>query len=104
MKNPDNIGMVSCSGSGIRALFVSGGMRLPVFWPVRWHMLLGVVLACAGAVANFGLLTLSGWLLAGAATAGLSGTIAAQSFNILLPAQPCGFFRPSAFWPANRKK
>jgi ATP-binding cassette subfamily C protein CydC len=83
---------VSRSGAGVRALFMPGGMGLHVFRPVRWHMLLGVVLACVGAVANFGLLTLSGWLLAGAATAGLAGIAAARSFNILLPATAVRFF------------
>ncbi|MFT8655254.1 MAG: thiol reductant ABC exporter subunit CydC [Acetobacter papayae] len=92
MKNANTIGRVSRAGSGILALLMPGGMGLPVFRPVRWHMRLGVVLACTGAVANFGLLTLSGWLLAGAATAGLAGAIAAQSFNILLPATAVRFF------------
>jgi ATP-binding cassette subfamily C protein CydC len=83
---------VSRSGTGVRALFMPNGMGLHVFRPVRWHMLVGVVLACVGALANFGLLTLSGWLLAGAATAGLAGTVAAQNFNILLPATAVRFF------------
>lgn len=92
MKNANTIDGVSRAGSGILALLMPGGMGLPVFRPVRWHMRLGVVLACTGAVANFGLLTLSGWLLAGAATAGLAGAIAAQNFNILLPATAVRFF------------
>lgn len=92
MKNLNDIGAVSRSGSGLRSLFISSGMGLPVFRPVRRHMLLGIALACTGAVANFGLLTVSGWLLAGAATAGLAGAVVAQSFNILLPATAVRFF------------
>ena len=61
MKNANTIGGVSRAGSGILVLLMPGGTGFPVFGPVRWHMRLGVVLACTGAGANFGLLTLSRW-------------------------------------------
>lgn len=92
MKTLSNLEVSGRAGSGLRVLLAPAGLGLPVFRPVRWHMLLGILLACTGAVANFGLLTLSGWLLAGAAMAGLAGAVAAQSFNILLPATAVRFF------------
>ncbi|WP_338332807.1 thiol reductant ABC exporter subunit CydC [Acetobacter sp. LMG 32666] len=59
---------------------------------VRWRLALGVGFACAAALASFGLLALSGWLLAGAAVAGLGGQAAARAFNIMLPATGVRFF------------
>ncbi|MCH4091987.1 thiol reductant ABC exporter subunit CydC [Acetobacter sp.] len=50
------------------------------------QMLLGLVLASVAALANFGLLFLSGWLLASAAVAGLAGLAARDAFNMFLPA------------------
>ncbi|MBB2165128.1 thiol reductant ABC exporter subunit CydC [Gluconacetobacter sp. 1b LMG 1731] len=61
----------------------------PLFAPTRpigRRMAAGLVLACLAALANFGLLALSGWLLAAAATAGLAGLVAAHAFNMALPA------------------
>ncbi|MGO3517537.1 MAG: thiol reductant ABC exporter subunit CydC [Acetobacter cibinongensis] len=52
----------------------------------------GAILACLAALANFGLLFLSGWLLAGAACAGLAGLAAQQAFNMVLPATGVRFF------------
>ncbi|MBB2168318.1 thiol reductant ABC exporter subunit CydC [Gluconacetobacter aggeris] len=54
--------------------------------PVGRRMLGGLALACLAALANFGLLVLSGWLLAAAAAAGLAGSVAAHAFNMALPA------------------
>ncbi|NHO56146.1 thiol reductant ABC exporter subunit CydC [Acetobacter lambici] len=59
---------------------------------LRWRLALGVGLASAAALASFGLLVLSGWLLAGAAVAGLGGQAAARAFNIMLPATGVRFF------------
>lgn len=50
------------------------------------QMTLGLVLAAIAALANFGLLFLSGWLLASAAIAGLAGLMARDAFNMFLPA------------------
>lgn len=58
----------------------------------RWRLAWGVVLACAASTASFGLLFLSGWLLAGAAVAGLAGQVSARAFNIILPATGVRFF------------
>ncbi|MFT8468484.1 thiol reductant ABC exporter subunit CydC [Acetobacter syzygii] len=71
-------------------LGVSGFMRLSA--TVRWRLAGGVVLACLAALSSFGLLVLSGWLLAGAAVAGLAGQSAARAFNIILPATGVRFF------------
>ncbi|MDI2091531.1 thiol reductant ABC exporter subunit CydC [Commensalibacter oyaizuii] len=60
--------------------------------PIKWHLILGVILACIAAIGNFGLLFLSGWLLASAAVAGLGGTAIAKAFNIILPAAGVRFF------------
>ena len=57
-----------------------------------WSLLSGVLLASLAALANFGLLFLSGWLLAGAACAGLSGIAAQRTFNMVLPATGVRFF------------
>ncbi|MEC5318589.1 cysteine/glutathione ABC transporter ATP-binding protein/permease CydC [Brenneria populi subsp. brevivirga] len=48
-----------------------------------WRLSLGVILAIATLLASIGLLTLSGWFLAGAALAGLAGL---YTFNYMLPA------------------
>ena len=50
------------------------------------QMILGLTLAIIAALANFGLLFLSGWLLASAAVAGLAGLAARDAFNMFLPA------------------
>ncbi|WP_257640805.1 thiol reductant ABC exporter subunit CydC [Acetobacter okinawensis] len=76
------------------------GERLMSGWRVflrlagaaRWRLVWGVVLACAASLASFGLLFLSGWLLAGAAVAGLAGQVSARAFNIILPATGVRFF------------
>ena len=48
-------------------------------------MLAGIACACLAALAAVGLLAVSGWFLAGATIAGLSGIAAVQAFNYLLP-------------------
>lgn len=48
-----------------------------------WRLSLGVVLAIFTLLASIGLLTLSGWFLAGAALAGIAGLL---TFNYMLPA------------------
>ncbi len=68
----------------------SGFIRLAA--GARWRLAWGVGLACAASMAGFGLLFLSGWLLAGAAVAGLAGQGAARAFNIMLPATGVRFF------------
>lgn len=60
--------------------------------PVRGLMLAGFVLACLAQMASFGLLFLSGWLLAGAAVAGLGGVVTQNLFNLFLPAAGVRFF------------
>ncbi|MBV1829893.1 thiol reductant ABC exporter subunit CydC [Komagataeibacter sp. AV436] len=60
--------------------------------PVRWQMALGLALSVAASLANFGLLFLSGWLLAAAAVAGLGGIAARNAFNLFLPAVGVRFF------------
>ncbi|MCP1230262.1 thiol reductant ABC exporter subunit CydC [Acetobacter indonesiensis] len=65
---------------------------LPLARPLRGRLLLGLALACGAATANFGLLFLSGWLLAGAAFAGAAGLAAQQTFNMMLPAAGVRFF------------
>lgn len=52
----------------------------------------GLVLSCLASLANFGLLFLSGWLLAGAAAAGIGGIVTQNLFNIGLPATGVRFF------------
>ncbi|MFT8417755.1 MAG: thiol reductant ABC exporter subunit CydC [Acetobacter sp.] len=69
---------------------MSGFVRLA--GALRWRLVWGVGLACAASMASFGLLFLSGWLLAGAAVAGLAGQNAARAFNIMLPATGVRFF------------
>ncbi|MDN7350764.1 thiol reductant ABC exporter subunit CydC [Acetobacter senegalensis] len=65
---------------------------LPITGAMRWRLALGLFLACVAALANFGLLFLSGWLLAGAAFAGAAGMAAQQAFNMMLPAAGVRFF------------
>ncbi|PYD82172.1 thiol reductant ABC exporter subunit CydC [Komagataeibacter oboediens] len=60
--------------------------------PLRGRMALGLALSVAASLANFGLLFLSGWLLAAAAVAGLSGIAARNAFNLFLPAVGVRFF------------
>lgn len=48
-----------------------------------WRLSLGVILAIVTLLASIGLLTLSGWFLAGAALAGIAGL---YTFNYMLPA------------------
>lgn len=48
-----------------------------------WRLSIGVVLAIVTLLASIGLLTLSGWFLAGASLAGLAGLV---TFNYMLPA------------------
>ena len=61
-----------------------------ILWPFlalyrrHWFLLtLGILLSVIALLASIGLLTLSGWFLAGTAIAGIPG---AQTFNYLLPA------------------
>ena len=60
--------------------------------PIQREMLIGLALAVVASLANFGLLFLSGWLLAAAAVAGLGGIVAQNAFNIFLPAVGVRFF------------
>ncbi|QHM92453.1 thiol reductant ABC exporter subunit CydC [Acetobacter pasteurianus] len=60
--------------------------------PIQREMLVGLALAVVASLANFGLLFLSGWLLAAAAVAGLGGIVAQNTFNIFLPAVGVRFF------------
>lgn len=48
-----------------------------------WRLSIGIVLAIVTLLASIGLLTLSGWFLAGASLAGLAGLM---TFNYMLPA------------------
>ncbi|MBE7728379.1 thiol reductant ABC exporter subunit CydC [Komagataeibacter sp. FXV3] len=60
--------------------------------PMRREMALGLVLSVMASLASFGLLFLSGWLLAAAAAAGLGGIAARNAFNLFLPAVGVRFF------------
>ncbi|MGX7345331.1 thiol reductant ABC exporter subunit CydC [Acetobacter pasteurianus] len=60
--------------------------------PIQREMLIGLALAVVASLTNFGLLFLSGWLLAAAAVAGLGGIVAQNAFNIFLPAVGVRFF------------
>lgn len=60
--------------------------------PIKWHLVLGMLLSCVAALSNFGLLFVSGWLITSAAVAGLSGLAVSQAFNIMLPAAGVRFF------------
>ncbi|MDR3521346.1 MAG: thiol reductant ABC exporter subunit CydC [Acidocella sp.] len=52
----------------------------------------GILLASLTILANFGLMTLSGWFLASAAIAGLAGFAAQNAFNFFSPAAGVRFF------------
>ncbi|MFT8710847.1 thiol reductant ABC exporter subunit CydC [Komagataeibacter rhaeticus] len=60
--------------------------------PLRRQMALGLALSVTASLASFGLLFLSGWLLAAAAVAGLGGIAARNAFNLFLPAVGVRFF------------
>ncbi|MXV45037.1 thiol reductant ABC exporter subunit CydC [Saccharibacter sp. 17.LH.SD] len=64
----------------------------PFLYHARGPLLIGLCLSCLATLANFGLLFLSGWLLAGAAAAGLGGVITQNMFNMGLPAVGVRFF------------
>ncbi len=59
---------------------------LQLFRPFRWWMLAGAFLSLLTILANFGLMTLSGWFLASAAFAGLGGWATLNQYNFFLPA------------------
>lgn len=71
-----------------------GFFRLSV--GLRWRLALGVGFACAAALASFGLLFLSGWLLAGAAVAGLGGKPLRGPSILCCQQRVCGFLPWSA--------
>ncbi len=60
--------------------------------PFRKQMVGGLVLACVTLLANFWLMTLSGWFLAATALAGLGGFAAQNAFNFFTPAASVRFF------------
>lgn len=63
-----------------------------LFRAYRGWMLGGLVLSCLTLLANFGLMTLSGWFLAAAALAGAAGYAAQNAFNFFTPAALVRFF------------
>ena len=63
-----------------------------LFRPYRGWMLGGLALSCLTILANFGLMTLSGWFLAATAIAGLAGYAAQNAFNFFSPAAGVRFF------------
>ncbi|OYV32982.1 MAG: thiol reductant ABC exporter subunit CydC [Rhodospirillales bacterium 20-64-7] len=63
-----------------------------LFAPYRGWMWAGVALSCVTVLANFWLLTLSGWFLAATAIAGLAGYAAQNAFNFFTPAAFVRFF------------
>ena len=65
---------------------------LRLFTPYRGWMLGGIALASLTILANFSLMTLSGWFLASAALAGLAGFAAQNAFNFFTPAAGVRFF------------
>jgi ATP-binding cassette subfamily C protein CydC len=65
---------------------------LRLFDSSRGWMFGGVALACITVLANFGLMTLSGWFLAAAAVTGLAGFAAQNAFNFFSPAAGVRFF------------
>ncbi len=68
-------------------------MRLRgLFEPYRFWVWGGVVLSCITILANFWLLTLSGWFLAATAAAGLASYAVQNSFNFFTPAAFVRFF------------
>ncbi|MCW2264182.1 ABC-type transport system involved in cytochrome bd biosynthesis fused ATPase/permease subunit [Gluconobacter cerinus] len=58
----------------------------------RGKMIFGFFLACLAALSGFGLLFLSGWLIAAAAAAGLGGIVTRNLFNLFMPAAGVRFF------------
>jgi len=60
--------------------------------PWRLWMLGGLVLAATTVLANFGLLALAGWFLAGAGLVGVAGFAAQNAFDFFLPAAGVRFF------------
>jgi ATP-binding cassette subfamily C protein CydC len=65
---------------------------IALFRPYRCWMLAGLVLSCLTILANFWLMTLSGWFLAATAIAGLAGFAAQNAFNFFSPAAGVRFF------------
>ncbi len=63
-----------------------------LFAPYRGWMLSGLGLACVTILANFGLLSLSGWFLAATGLVGLSSYAAQNRFNFFSPAAGVRFF------------
>ncbi|GBQ56851.1 thiol reductant ABC exporter subunit CydC [Komagataeibacter swingsii] len=67
--------------------------RIAVLMRPMWReMALGLALSVMASLAGFGLLFLSGWLLAATAVAGLGGIAARNAFNLFLPAVGVRFF------------
>ncbi|MGC8469650.1 MAG: thiol reductant ABC exporter subunit CydC, partial [Acetobacteraceae bacterium] len=60
-----------------------------LYW--RW-IAGGVAMGLVTVLANFGLLALSGWFLASAASVGLAGYAAQNAFNLFTPAAGVRFF------------
>ena len=63
-----------------------------LFKPQRGWMFGGLALACVTILANFGLMTLSGWFLAATALTGLASYAVQNSFNFFTPAAMVRFF------------
>ncbi|WP_297488143.1 thiol reductant ABC exporter subunit CydC [Acidocella sp.] len=72
----------------MRALIRLAGL----FRPFRGWMLGGLALSSLTILANFWLMTLSGWFLAAAAITGLAGYAAQNAFNFFSPAAGVRFF------------
>lgn len=60
--------------------------------PARGKMIFGFSFACLASLSGFGLLFLSGWLIAAAAAAGLGGIVTRNLFNLFMPAAGVRFF------------
>ncbi|KXV60692.1 hypothetical protein AD947_01825 [Acetobacter tropicalis] len=60
--------------------------------PARGKMIFGFSFACLASLSGFGLLFLSGWLIAAAAAAGLGGIVTRNLFNLFMPAASVRFF------------
>lgn len=65
---------------------------LRLYAPYRLWIALGLILALATVLGNFGLLALSGWFLASAGVVGVSGFAAQNAFNFFTPAAGVRFF------------
>jgi ATP-binding cassette subfamily C protein CydC len=63
-----------------------------LFKPQRGWMFGGLALACVTILANFGLMTLSGWFLAATALTGLASYAVQNAFNFFTPAASVRFF------------